>query len=142
MAGPHPFARYRLRLFYDFVRIFVVPSVTFAAILSLSKIRLGYFAVPAYFTFLFLAGVTRNAYSDFKLQRKAWRMGGRLPKQVVGKWPGNLDVAIKLGKAAFTMYPGEFYLNLFNEYQCTTLNLKLLWTNMVRLLFKMHKLSD
>lgn len=132
VMAPHPYSRYRLRLFHDFVRLLVVPTVTFAALLSLTGIRLGYALPPAWLAFLILSAIARNLYFSYDLRRQAERHGGRLPPQVVGKWPGNLDVAIALGKAALNMYPGDFYKNLFDEYQCTTLNLKLFWTDMVR----------
>ena len=130
--APHPYSRYRLRLFHDFVRLLVVPTVTFAALLSLSGVSLGYLFPPSYLAFLILSSIARNIYLSHQQRRRAERLGGRLPTQVVGKWPGNLDVAIKLGKAALNMYPGDFYKNLIEEYQCTMLNLKLLWTDMVR----------
>ncbi|KAF7791588.1 hypothetical protein EIP86_002605 [Pleurotus ostreatoroseus] len=128
--APHPFSRYRLRLFHDFVRILVIPSVTFAAIVQWSPVRLGFFIVPAYFATLILAGILRNVYHKYRLEHDAYRLGGRLPTEVKGKWPGNLDVAIRLAKAARTKYVGEFYLELFEEYRCTTLNLKLFWNDM------------
>lgn len=129
--APHPFSRYRLRLFHDFVRILVVPSLTFAAIVQWSPIRFGFLIAPAYIAHLIFAGILRIIYHNYRLKRDAYRLGGRLPTEVKGKWPGNLDVAIKLGKAARSNYIGQFYRELFEEYQCTTLNLKLFWSDMV-----------
>ncbi|EKM51341.1 uncharacterized protein PHACADRAFT_263397 [Phanerochaete carnosa HHB-10118-sp] len=36
------------------------------------------------------------------------------------------------------MYPGGFYLGLFEEYQCTTLNLRLLWSDMIITMDEQH----
>ncbi|THG97119.1 hypothetical protein EW026_g4826 [Hermanssonia centrifuga] len=38
---------------------------------------------------------------------------------------------LKLAKAARTRYIGDIYLDFFEEYKCTTLNLRLLWTDMI-----------
>lgn len=129
--APHPFSRYRLRLFHDFLRLLAIPTVTFFVILRLSSIRLGYLTPVCGLVFLVLSAAARNWYSQFQSRRIAKQYGGRLPREVVGKWPGNFDLALQIGKAALTMYPGEFYRRLFEEYQCTTLNLRLFWTDTV-----------
>lgn len=127
----HPFSRYRLRLFWDFVRILFIPSLAFVALLNLAGVSLGWLTPLAYVLWLFAAGISRVKTTDYLQTRAARRMGGRLPTEVVGKWPGNLDILIKLGKAAKSRYPAAFFHDLFEEYQCTTLNLKLLWSDLV-----------
>ena len=129
---PHPFSRYRLRLFWDFVRIVLVPSATFAAFICLAKRELCWIAPFAWLAFLLAAGYIRLQYHCYQQRADARRRGGRLPPEVVGKWPGNIDILLKLGKATRTRYPGTFYLSLFEEYKSTTLNLKLLWADWVR----------
>lgn len=128
---PHPFSRYRLRLFWDFVRIVVVPSAFFATILCTRR-QLCWIAPFAWLAFLLVSGYVRQQYHGYKQRAEARRRGGRLPPEVVGKWPGNIDILIKVGRAARTRYPGTFYLSLFEEYKSTTLNLKLLWSDLVR----------
>lgn len=128
---PHPFSRYRLRLFWDFVRIVVVPSVLFATFICVAKRELCWIAPFAWLAFLLTAGYIRLQYHHFKQRAEARRHGGRLPPHVVGKWPGNIDILIKLGKAMRTRYPGAYYRTLFDEYKCTTLNLRLLWADFV-----------
>lgn len=128
----HPFSRYRLRLFWDFVRILLVPSTLFIGLLHFTHTRLGWLTLPAYFSWLFAVGLTRVKATEIIQTRAARQLGGRLPTQVRGKWPGNLDILIKLGKAAKSRYPAGFFHDLFEEYQCTTLNLKLLWSDLVR----------
>ena len=134
LTMPHPFSRYRLRLFWDFVRIVLVPSLFFAAIIC-SRGVLCWIAPFAWLAFLVVSAFARLQYHAYKLRAEAHRRGGRLPPQVVGKWPGNIDILIKLGIAARTRYPGSFYLALFEEYKSTTLNLRLLWSDLVRLSF-------
>lgn len=128
---PHPFSRYRLRVFGDFVRIVLAPSFVFWSAVQILKLRLGLLSPAAWLTFLFAASYARVQYRGFLQRQEARRRGGVLPPEVVGRWPGNIDILIKLGKASLTAYPGSFYLDLFEEYQSTTLNLKLLWSDLI-----------
>ncbi|KAK1219856.1 hypothetical protein PQX77_017433 [Marasmius sp. AFHP31] len=41
---------------------------------------------------------------------RAASMGARLPPKVKGRWPGNLDVALKLGEALENGYPGDGFV--------------------------------
>jgi hypothetical protein len=130
---PHPFSRYRLRLFGDFVRIVLGPSLIFAAIRSVTNAKLGLLAVPAWLFSLLVASYARVQYRDYKRRITARQMGARLPVEVVGRWPGNIDILIEVGRAARSRYPSTFYHDLFEKYQTTTLNLKLLWSDLVRI---------
>ena len=130
---PHPYSRYRLRLFGDFVRILLIPSALFAGLVRLEKIRLGWSTPSLYILWLFAVGLTRVKITQHLQARAARRAGGRLPTEVVGKWPGNIDILIKLGKAAKSRYPAAFQRELFEEYHSTTLNLRILWSDLVRM---------
>ena len=66
-----------------------------------------------------------------------YQMGAREIPRVVGKWPGNIDVLFKMMKAFKTSYILDVYLQLFEEYQCTTLNTRILWSDMVRHLYSL-----
>lgn len=129
---PHPFSRYRLRLLGDLVRIIAVPSIVLKSLFLLTNVHPGLLTLPAYIVFCIVASYLRNAYSYRTQELEALRMGGRLAPRVVGKWPGNLDVMIKMIKASKTAYLAEFYQELFHEYRSTTLNLRLLWSDTVR----------
>lgn len=129
---PHPFSRYRLRLLGDFIRIIVVPSVVLKLFCILTDLRLGLLTLPSYAAFCFVVSYARNTHAYHAQERLARQMGGRLAPCVVGKWPGNLDVMLKMIKFSKTAYLGEFYYELFHQYQSTTLNLRLLWSDLVR----------
>ncbi|GJE94110.1 cytochrome P450 [Phanerochaete sordida] len=128
---PHPFSRYRLRLFGDFVRIVLAPTLVFGSALAMCRIRLGLSTPIAWLAFVSTASYARVVHRDYTQRREAQQRGSALPVEVVGRWPGNIDILIKLGKSVLTSYPGSFYLSLFEEYQCTTLNLKLLWSDLI-----------
>ena len=128
---PHPFSRYRLRLFGDFVRIIVLPSVALKLCCLLTDSSLGFFTLPSYIAFCIGVSYARNTYNYRAQERLAHQMGGRLAPQVVGRWPGNLDVMIAMIKASKSAYLGDFYKELFHQYRSTTLNLRLLWSDTV-----------
>ena len=127
----HPDSFYRVRLFKDFIRIVVVPSTTLFILTRIAEVRLGLWTVPAYFAFIFTWAYTRLQLADWVQQREARRMGARPIPRVHGKWPGNADIYLQLLRAYATTYVGSFYLKLFEEYQTTTLNLRLLWQDFV-----------
>lgn len=129
---PHPFSRYRLRLFWDFVRIVLIPSAIFATFICVTQRQLCWIAPGVWLLFLTAASYVRLLYRNHRQRAEAHRRGGRLAPEVVGKLPGNIDILIKLANAARTRHPGFFYLSLFEEYKSTTLNLKLLWSDLVR----------
>ena len=128
---PHPFSRYRLRLLGDFVRIIVVPSVALKCLCFLTRPRLGLLTVPCYIVFCAVVSYVRNTHAYRVQEREARRMGARLPPQVVGKWPGNMDIMFKMIRASKEAYLAEFYQELFNQYRSTTLNLRLMWSDTV-----------
>jgi len=128
-------ARYRIRLFLDFCRFAVLPSLVFHAVLKYSGSRLGFLTQPLHFGFIIswflFKGTLLKAFQD----REARKLGARPIPQIVGRWPGNIDVLLKILRAFRTSYIHDVYLNLFEEYQCTTLNTRILWRDAVCMLF-------
>ena len=127
----HPDSFYRIRLFKDFIRIIVVPSTTLFVLTHITEVHLGLWTAPAYSTFIFTWAYARLQFADWVQQREARRMGARPIPRVHGRCPGNADIYLQLLKAYTTTYVGSFYLKLFEEYQTTTLNLRLLWQDFV-----------
>ncbi|PCH34632.1 cytochrome P450 monooxygenase CYP63 [Wolfiporia cocos MD-104 SS10] len=136
---PHPDSFYRLRLAQDFLRIVAAPSAGLYCILHVANIRLGLFSFPAYIASVVLCAYARARYWDWVQGREARRLGARPIPQVVGKWPGNIDVYWKLLNAAQNMYLGSFHRSLFEEYKSTTLNLKLLWQDLIITMDEKHQ---
>ena len=94
---PHPFSRYRLRLFWDFVRIVLWPSAAFVALRSTVGCTLHCLLTPlAWLAFVLVASYARVQYRDYARRVRARQFGARLPVEVVGKWPGNIDVLLKM----------------------------------------------
>ncbi|KAI0076688.1 cytochrome P450 [Panus rudis PR-1116 ss-1] len=123
---PHPFSRYRLRFLHDVVRIVVLPSVTLATALSVLHVRLGLLTIPAYVSFIVVAAAVRNRHDLHQQRRQALQRGARMVPVVVGKWPGNLDVLLRMKREVKSRYLCDFFLDLFQEYQSTIVNLRIL----------------
>ncbi|TFY66527.1 hypothetical protein EVG20_g4563 [Dentipellis fragilis] len=58
--------------------------------------------------------------------------------RVVGKWPGNIDLLLHMLRAGKTSYIQQVYLALFEEYQCTTLNTRILWMDQIITMDSQH----
>ncbi|KXN82490.1 Cytochrome P450 52E2, partial [Leucoagaricus sp. SymC.cos] len=128
MISTHP-ANFRARLFMDLVSAFAIPSITLYSILQFCDIRLGYLAPVGYLLFILCWAISRGTYSSCKQHQLAEQLGVKPVPCVVGKWPGNVDILFKMMSAFKTSYVLDVYLQLFEEYQCTTLNLRILWGN-------------
>ena len=125
---------YRSRLVLDIIRIFVLPSLALSYVLSLSTFRPLplYLSLPAHLLIILIWGVVRNLYSDYRQSREAKSLGAKPIPRVKGKWPGNIDLLLRMMKAFKHSYIMDVYLELFQEYQTTTLNTRILWVDQVR----------
>ena len=59
-------------------------------------------------------------------------MGAKPITRVRGRWPGNLDVVLRLLKSFESGYVLQGFADLFTEYGCTTLNTRFFWDDQVR----------
>ncbi|KAH7886740.1 cytochrome P450 monooxygenase CYP63 [Phlebopus sp. FC_14] len=122
---------FRLRTAKDILRLLVAPPLVLLLWTRISCIQLGWWSSLAYPFSIVLATVVRVQYSDMAQAREAKQLGARLIPRVVGRWPGNIDVMLKLRNAFASSYIYNPYLELFEEYQCTTLNTRFLWMDSI-----------
>lgn len=122
---------YRTRLLLDILRIFVFPCLALFELCRGANVRLGYLAFPAHVGAVILWGYVRNIYYDITQLREARQLGAKPVPRIKGKWPGNIDILFRMMKAFKTAYLMDVYLELFQEYQCTTLNTRILWVDQV-----------
>jgi len=130
MLSTHP-SNFRVRLMFDLFSALAVPSIILKLILQLYFIHLGRCAPVVYVAFIFCWAMLKGAYATSKQHELAGQLGARPIPSVVGKWPGNLDILLRMTSAFKTSYVLDVYLQLFEEYQCTTLNLRILWADNV-----------
>ncbi|KAJ8515461.1 hypothetical protein ONZ45_g7112 [Pleurotus djamor] len=126
----HP-SRYRTRLLLDLTRVFLVPSLTLRLILLASETSLGKLTVPIYVAWTIGWAIVKGIRTNVKQGREASQLGARPIPRVQGKWPGNIDVLLRMMKAFKTSYVCDVYLQLFEEYQSTTLNTRILWCDTI-----------
>jgi len=122
-------ANYRFRILKDILQALVVPPVLVSLCCRTLNLWFGWWSIPAHLLAIPLAVFIRVQYSDFVQARQARQLGARPIPRVVGKWPGNIDVMLKLKKGLASQYICEPFLDLFEEYQCTTLNTRFLWVD-------------
>lgn len=125
----HP-SNFRLRLLLDLLKILVLPSVVFHLISTrLLEKPLG---ALSYIAFVICWSIGKTFLRGVLHRAERKRLGAREIPCIQGAWPGNIDVLLKMLRAFKTSYIGDVYLQLFEEYQCTTLNTRILWTDHVR----------
>ena len=125
-------ARYRIRLVLDICRTVCLPVFVFSLGLNIAQKHLGFLTIPSHVLFITLWASVKTVLWNHIQDREARRLGAKRIPQVVGKWPGNIDILLKMLRAFKTSYVLDVYLNLFEEYRCTTLNTRILWTDNVR----------
>ncbi|KAF9078274.1 cytochrome P450 monooxygenase CYP63 [Rhodocollybia butyracea] len=118
---------YRIRLFHDLLKIVVLPFVAFYLI------NAGLFdsllPLPSCVGFIIGWSICKAFLTRMLQQVNRHRIGAKEITCVRGRWPGNIDVLLKMLRAFKTSYILDVYLQLFEEYQCTTLNTRILWTD-------------
>ncbi|KAG2002364.1 cytochrome P450 monooxygenase pc-1 [Coprinopsis cinerea AmutBmut pab1-1] len=124
-------AYYRVRVLLDVCHSFLLPIalvhlVLFWFELALPRIQL----VLIYVGSVVLCSAAKTFYNDLTQCRELRQHLRPIPR-VVGRWPGNLDILLRMMKDFKTSYVLDVYLQLFKEYQCTTLNLRILWRDCI-----------
>ncbi|TDL23414.1 cytochrome P450 monooxygenase CYP63 [Rickenella mellea] len=122
---------YRAKLCLDLLKLFVPPLLVLSQILRISGVRLGYATIPASLLAIILWGTLRNIYYDIQQSRNAKRYGAKTIPRIKGKWPGNIDVLLRMMKAFKSAYVLDVYLELFKEYQSTALNTRIFWIDQI-----------
>ncbi|KAA1466958.1 cytochrome P450 [Dentipellis sp. KUC8613] len=127
----HP-RHYRLRFISEITRSIVVPQVIVSSVLFLIPYKLS----AAGYAILHLSAMPlsiflRSLYESYVNKKNAERLGAVTIPCVRGNWPGNLDIVMNLVKQAHHDYPMQFVSDLFSEYNCKTLNLRILWSDLI-----------
>lgn len=128
-------ANYRARILLDLFHTFLLPTLLLSLIFSIFNYTPGLFSIPLHLIFILAWVTSKGAYSESCHDREAKSLGAKPIPRVVGKWPGNIDILFTMMRAFPTSYVLDVYLQLFEEYQCTTLNLRIFWRDSVHTLF-------
>lgn len=126
--------QHNIRLLFYICRASVFPAILVASIIFYTGIHTGYQVIALYVFSVLICAVTRISFLEAVHRREANHLRAKQIPRVIGKWPGNVDVLLKLLRSAKTTYLVNSYLELFEEYQATTLNLRILWVDQVSFL--------
>jgi hypothetical protein len=130
------FSRLRINLLLSFASILTYPSITIAIFSYYLYLYIG-LAIPGYVKLALIAlsvpiqVIVRGLYRDWRSQRRAHQLGAILIPQVIGQWPGNIDIYIRIVKSRRQGYISQVAEDLYRQYGCTTLNLRLLWEDTI-----------
>lgn len=124
--------QYRVRFLSDLAITVVIPIAILHLLLSWLDIVIPTLLLPLLDTIVVAVWVIMQDRSRTSRQnREARSLDARPIPRVIGNWPGNIDVLWRMTTAFKTSYVGDVYSQLLNEYHCTTLNLRILWQDIV-----------
>ncbi|GJE99948.1 cytochrome P450 [Phanerochaete sordida] len=134
----HP-RHYRTRFLLDVLRALVWPQLVFNAALYAAgwrpglawRVLLSVLSVPA-------LGVARSAITQRRNAAQAASLGAKPIPCVRGKWPGNLDIVLGFVRSLKEAYLMQFLDDLFREYGCKTLNMRILWEDQIWTIDEAH----
>lgn len=123
---------YRKRILLSFAKALIVPPLLTSLLLrfvcrsaSLSVcLPLALLSIP-------ITIGLRSQYTLWHQDREAARLGAKPITRVCGRWPGNLDIILRLVKSFESGYVLQGFTDLFVEYHCTTLNTRFFWDDQV-----------
>ena len=123
---------YRKRILLSFSKALIVPPLftCLAFRFTCSSLSL-WFYLPLALLSIPLTVVLRSHYAIWAQDREAARLDAQPIIRVSGRWPGNLDVVLRILKSFESDYVLQGFADLFNEYGCTTLNTRFFWDDQV-----------
>ena len=123
---------YRKRILLSFARALIVPPLLTTLLLRFVCRSASLFVcLPLALLSIPIAIGLRSQYSLWHRDREAARLGAKPITRVRGRWPGNLDIVLRLLKSFESGYVLQGFADLFAEYDCTTLNTRFFWDDQV-----------
>jgi hypothetical protein len=123
---------YRKRILISLARaILVPPLVTYLAFRVAWRSLSPWLSFPLALLSIPVTICLRSYYTLWVQDREAARLGAQPITRVRGRWPGNLDVVLRLVKSFEDGYVLQGFADLFEEYGCTTLNTRFFWDDQV-----------
>jgi hypothetical protein len=123
---------YRKRILLSLAKALILPPLLTCIAFRIACPSLSvWYYLPFAFLNIQLAIVIRSHYSVWAQDREAARLGAQPIPRVCGRWPGNLDVVLRMLKSFESDYVLQGFADLFDEYGCTTLNTRFFWDDQV-----------
>ncbi|KAF7306220.1 Cytochrome P450 monooxygenase CYP63 [Mycena indigotica] len=123
---------YRQRILLSLTRAILLPPLI-ALTLSYSLLRSPTMATSVITAVFSIPACIALRYSvRTRRQRNAARaLGATMIPRVRGKWPGNVDVVLRVVKSFQEEYVLQVFADLFDEYQTNTLNTGFFWDDQI-----------
>lgn len=123
---------WRVRFLLHLARTLILPPLTVLAVvwrfhLNFSVAQL----VLASLSAIVLTVQLRARWTRYSDQLKAYNLNSRTIPIARGKWPGNLDLLLRLMQTPRKAYVGERIYELFEEYKTDTINLRPLGMDLI-----------
>ncbi len=123
---------YRKRILVSLTKALIAPPLLTTLVLRLiCPPHSLFFCLPLALLSIPIAIGLRSQYTLWFQDREAARMGAKPITRVRGKWPGNLDIILRLLKSFESGYVLQGFADLFEEYGCTTINTRFFWDDQV-----------
>ncbi|KAJ7075004.1 cytochrome P450 monooxygenase CYP63 [Mycena belliarum] len=119
---------YRRRILQALAKALFLPPLVSLAVLglilgvpvNLLSVTIAAFSIP-------LTISARSYLSERAQDRAAKSLNATVIPRVKGKWPGNLDVALRIVKSFENDYVLQVFADIFREYDARTVNTRLFW---------------
>lgn len=122
---------YRKRILVALFKGLVLPPFVTFLLVRLYAGSSPFISIASIISSIPLTLTIRSRYDLWAQERGAARMGARPIPRVQGKWPGNIDVMMRIVKSFKNGYALQGFADLLVENDCTILNTRFLWTNQV-----------
>jgi hypothetical protein len=123
---------YRKRILFSLSKALIFPPLLTCLALRFACRSLSFWLyLPLAIISIPLTVVLRSHYTVWSQDREAARLGAQPIPRVCGRWPGNLDVVLRMLKSFESDYVLQGFADLFDEYDCTTLNTRFFWDDQV-----------
>lgn len=123
---------YRKRILVSLAKaLFLPPLVSLVVLCPVLGFPLGTFSmISAALSIPFIISA-RSYASAWSQDRAAKSLNAASIPRVRGKWPGNIDVAVRVVKSFEEGYILQIFADLLQEYNTSTLNTRLFWDDQV-----------
>ncbi|KAH9963632.1 cytochrome P450 monooxygenase CYP63 [Russula dissimulans] len=123
---------YRNRILLSLFKALVLPPLLTSLVLGfLCRSPSKWLCLPLLFLSIPIFVGLRSQYTLWSQDREAARLAAQPITRVRGRWPGNLDIVLRLLKAFESGYVLQGFADLFAEYGSTTLNTRFFWDDQI-----------
>jgi hypothetical protein len=123
---------WRTKFLLQAAQVLILPPLALHACFRVLDYHPGSLLRPLLFVLSIVAYIRLNSWFRFyTIERKATALGARTIPIAKGKWPGNLDLLIRLMQTPKEAYIGARLYEFFKQYKTNTINIRPLGMDLV-----------